>query len=164
MGGMEKKRMDEATKKRLRAGRMLLKGKGCAEVALAVGVARQTVYTWKALLDEGGIDALRAVPSRGRPARLDEAQLRGLREAVLQKPSEHGFGTELWTLKRVGVLIKRMYGVEFGQTQIWRILGALGFSVQKPEKRAIERDEDAVRQWKRRTWPALKKKPSGKAD
>lgn len=161
---MEKKRMDEATKKRLRAGRMLLKGKGCAEVALAVGVARQTVYTWKALLDEGGIDALRAVPSRGRPARLDEAQLRGLREAVLQKPSEHGFGTELWTLKRVGVLIKRMYGVEFGQTQIWRILGALGFSVQKPEKRAIERDEDAVRQWKRRTWPALKKKPSGKAD
>ncbi len=161
---MEKKRMDEATKKRLRAGRMLLKGKGCAEVALAVGVARQTVYTWKALLDEGGIDALRAVPSRGRPARLDEAQLRGLRAAVLQKPSEHGFGTELWTLKRVGVLIKRMYGVEFGQTQIWRILGALGFSVQKPEKRAIERDEDAVRQWKRRTWPALKKKPSGKAD
>ena len=161
---MEKKRMDEATKKRLRAGRMLLKGKGCAEVALAVGVARQTVYTWKALLDEGGIDALRAVPSRGRPARLDEAQLRGLRAAVLQKPSEHGFGTELWTLKRVGVLIKRMYGVEFSQTQIWRILGALGFSVQKPEKRAIERDEDAVRQWKRRTWPALKKKPSGKAD
>lgn len=161
---MEKKRMDEATKKRLRAGRMLLKGKGCAEVALAVGVARQTVYTWKALLDEGGIDALRAVLSRGRPARLDEAQLRGLRAAVLQKPSEHGFGTELWTLKRVGVLIKRMYGVEFGQTQIWRILGALGFSVQKPEKRAIERDEDAVRQWKRRTWPALKKKPSGKAD
>ena len=161
---MEKKRMDEATKKRLRAGRMLLRGKGCAEVALAVGVARQTVYTWKALLDEGGIGALRAVPSRGRPARLDEAQLRGLREAVLQKPSEHGFGTELWTLKRVGVLIKRMYGVEFGQTQIWRILGALGFSVQKPEKRAIERDEDAVRQWKRRTWPALKKKPSGKAD
>ena len=161
---MEKKRMDEATKKRLRAGRMLLKGKGCAEVALAVGVARQTVYTWKALLDEGGIDALRAVPSRGRPARLDEAQLRGLRAAVLQKPSKHGFGTELWTLKRVGVLIKRMYGVEFGQTQIWRILGALGFSVQKPEKRAIERDEDAVRQWKRRTWPALKKKPSGKAD
>lgn len=128
---MEKKRMDEATKKRLRAGRMLLKGKGCAEVALAVGVARQTVYTWKALLDEGGIDALRAVPSRRRPARLDEAQLRGLRAAVLQKPSKHGFGTELWTLKRVGVLIKRMYGVEFGQTQIWRILGALGFGVQK---------------------------------
>ena len=48
--------------------------------------------------------------------------------------------------------------------QIWRILGGLGFSVQKPERRAIERDEDAVRSWKRSTWPALKKKPSERAD
>jgi transposase len=143
---------------------MLLAGKGCAEVALAVGVARQTVYTWRRLLDEGGIDALRSVPDPGRPAQLDEAQLVALRASLLQSPTEHGFGTELWTLKRVGAVIERMHGVRFGQTQIWRILGALGFSPQKPEKRAIERDEDAVRNWKRRTWPALKKKPSKKAD
>jgi transposase len=44
---------------------MLLTGKRPAEVALAVGVARQTMYTWKRLLEEGGIEALRAVPSRG---------------------------------------------------------------------------------------------------
>jgi transposase len=122
------------------------------------------VYTWKALLDEGGIDALRAVPGRGRPAKLEPEQLAELRGALLQSPTAHGFGTELWTLKRVGALIKRMYGVEFSQTQVWRILGALGFSAQKPERRAIERDEDAVRHWKRHTWPALKKKPSAKAD
>jgi len=157
---MIKKRLDEAAKKRLRAGRLLLKGKKPAEVALEVGVARQTVYTWKGLLDDGGIDALRSVPARGRPARLDASQLEGLRRAIRQKPSEHGFGTELWTLKRVAVVIERRYGVQFGQTQIWRLLGALGFSVQKPERRAIERDEDAVRSWKRSTWPALKKKPS----
>jgi len=162
MIGMEKKRLDEATKKRLRAGRMLLTGKRPAEVALVVGVARQTVYTWKRLLDEGGIEALRAVPGRGRPAKLDEAQLEAVRRAVLQKPTEHGFGTDLWTLKRVGSVIKRLHGVQFGQTQIWRILGNLGFSAQKPEKRAIERDEDGVRQWKRRTWPGLKKKPAAK--
>lgn len=160
---MVKSRLDDATKKRLRAGRLLLKGKKPAEVSVAVGVARQTVYTWKALLDEGGIDALRAVPPRGRPARLDETQLAGLRRAILQKPTAHGFGTELWTLKRVGVVIDRLYSVKFGQTQIWRILGALGFSVQKPEKRAVERNDDAVRSWKRSTWPALKKKPSEKA-
>jgi len=159
---MAKKRLDEATKKRLRAGRMLLAGKRPADVAAAVGVARQTVYTWKRLLDEDGIDALRAVPGPGRPAKLDEGQLEEVRRAVLQKPTEHGFGTDLWTLKRVGVVIKRLHGVRFGQTQIWRILGALGFSAQKPEKRAIERDEDAVRQWKRRTWTGLKKKPGEK--
>ena len=158
------KRLDEATKKRLRAGRMLLAGKRPAEVALDVGVARQTVYTWKGLLDEGGIDALRAVPSRGRPAKLDASQLDGVRRAVLQSPTEHGFGTELWTLKRVGTVIEREYGVKFGTTQLWRILGALGFSVQKPEKRALERNEDVVGKGKRRTWPAFKKKPSEKAE
>jgi len=139
---------------------MLLAGKTPAEAARAVGVARQTAYTWKAVLDEGGIDALRAMPARGRPPRLDAEQLQALGRTLLQSPTAHGFGTELWTLKRVGVLIQRLYGVKFGPTQIWRILGALGFSVQKPERRAIERDEDEVRTWKRKTWPALKKKPA----
>ena len=159
---MVQKRLTEAARKRLRAGRLLLAGKSCAEAALIVGVARQTVYTWKRLLDEGGIDALRAVPERGRPAQLDGGQLAAVRAAILQSPTEHGFATELWTLRRVGAVIERMHGVRFSQTQIWRILGSLGFSVQKPEKRAIERNEDAVRSWKRSTWPALKKKPSEK--
>ena len=160
---MAQKWLSEATKRRLKAGRMLLAGKGCTDVAKAVGVARQTVYTWKGLLDEGGIDALRAVPERGRPAQLDEPQLATVRATLLRSPTEHGFGTDLWTLKRVGAVIERLHGVRFGQTQVWRILGALGFSPQKPEKRALERNEDAVRSWKRSTWPRLKKKPSGKA-
>lgn len=143
---------------------MLLAGKTPAQAAQAVGVARQTAYTWKAVLDEGGMDALRAMPTRGRPARLNEQQLQSLGRALLQKPAEHGFGTELWTLKRVGALIEWMYGVKFSQTQIWRLLGGLGFSVQKPERRAIERNEEAVQTWKRKTWPALKKKPSAKDD
>ena len=160
---MAQERLSDAARRRIRAGRMLLAGKRPAEVALAVGVARQTVYTWKALLDEGGIDALRCVPEPGRPAQLNQAQLAALRAAILQSPTEHGFGTELWTLKRVATVIERMHGVRFGQTQVWRILGSLGFSPQKPEKRAIERNDDAVRSWKRRTWPALKKKPNEKA-
>jgi transposase len=139
---------------------MLLAGKTPAEAAHAVGVARQTAYAWKAVLDEGGIDALRAMPTRGRPARLDGEQLQALGRALLDNPTQHGFGTELWTLKRVGVLIERLYGVKFSLTQIWRILGSLGFSVQKPERSAIERDEQAVQTWKRKTWPALKRRPA----
>ena len=145
--------LSEAAKKRVKAGRMLLAGKGCSEVALAVDVARQTVYTWKRLLGEGGIDALREVPERGRPAQLDGQRLAALRKALLQSPTEHGFGTELWTLKRVRSVIERQHGVRFSQVHVWRILGAMGFSAQKPEKRALERNEDAVRNWKRNTWP-----------
>ncbi len=145
---MVQKRLSEAAKKRLRAGRMLLAEKTPAESAVAVGVARQTVYTWKRLLDEGGIDALRAVPERGRPAHLDDAQWAHLRAAVLQGPTEHGFGADLWTLERVGAVIERMHGVRYSHVQVWRILGSLGFSRQKSEQRAIERDEAAVLHWK----------------
>ena len=102
------KKLDDAVRRRVRAGRMLLGGKTPAQVALAVGVARQTVYTWKAVLDEGGIDALRDMPRRGRPARLGEEQLQALARVLLQSPTEHGFGTDLWTLKRVGVVVQRM--------------------------------------------------------
>jgi transposase len=154
---MVKKKLDEAVRRRVRAGRMLLAGKTPAQAALAVGVARQTAYTWKAILDEGGIDALRDMPTRGRPARLDGEQLQALARVLPQKPTEHGFGTELWTLKRVRMVVQRMFGVEFSLSQIWRILCALGFSVQKPERRALERDKAAVQTWKRKTWPALKK-------
>jgi transposase len=150
-------KMDEATRKRVRAGRLMLAGNSPAEAAKVVGVARQTAYTWKARLDEGGIDALRSMVT-GRPAQLDAGQL-----ALLQGAMAHDFGTELWTLKRVRVLIERLYGVRFSEVHVWRLLGAMGFSSQKPERRAIERNEAAVLAWKRKTWPALKKSvpPSG---
>ena len=98
-------KMDEATRERVRAERLMLAGKTPAEAAQAVGVARQTAYTWKARLDEGGIEALRCMAA-GRPAQLDGKQLDGLRVALLQGAMAHDFGSELWTLKRVGVLIE----------------------------------------------------------
>jgi transposase len=137
----------------------MLAGKSPAEAATAVGVARQTAYTWKARLDEGGIEALRAMAT-GRPAQLDTGQIDALRSALLQGPLAHGFGTELWTLKRVRALIERLYGVRFSEVHVWRLLGAMGFSAQRPDRRALERDEAAVLAWKRKTWPALKKSVS----
>lgn len=98
------------------------------------------------------VDSMHYGPCQVEAARPSSTeQLAQLGHALLQSLTEHGFGTELWTLKRVGTLIKQMYGAEFGQTQVWRILGALGFSAQKPERRAIERDKQAVRKWKQHT-------------
>jgi transposase len=142
---------------------MLLAGKGPTEVAQAVGVARQTVHTWKGVLDEGGIDALRAMGDKGRPAQLDGRQIEQLRRNLLDSPTDHGFGTELWTLKRIRQLIERQFGVSYSEVHVWRIIGALGFSNQKPERRAIERDDAKVEEFKRKTFPALKKKPKGRA-
>jgi transposase len=149
-------KMDEATRKRVRAGRLMLAGQTPAQAANAVGVARQTAYTWKARLDEGGIEALRSMAT-GRPAQLDAKRLEALRTTLLQGAIAHGCGTELWTLKRVRALIERLYGVRFSEVHVWRLLGAMGFSSQEPERRAIERNDEAVLAWKRKTLPALKK-------
>jgi transposase len=155
--------MEEAVKRRVKAGRMLAAGKKPAEVAKTVGVARQTVYTWLRIFEEGGIDALRRINRGGRPAQLEPEQFERLRELLLEGAPAQGFGTPLWTIKRVRSLIERQFARQYSEVHVWRILGALGFSSQKPERRAIERDEEAVRRFKRRTWPGLKKKPSRKA-
>jgi transposase len=156
-------KMDEAAKRRVRAGRLLLKGKTAPEVAKAVGAPRQTVYRWLGVLQEYGIEGLREMSKGGRPAWITSEQLDELRELLLAGPIANGYGTDLWTLKRVRLLIEKQFGITYSDVHVWRILGSLGFSSQKPEKRAIERNEEAVAHWKKRTWPALKKKPAAKA-
>jgi transposase len=93
--------------------------------------AKPPTRSGEAPLDEGGIEALRLAPGRGRPAKLDAGQLVAVRAAILRRSTEHGFGTELWTAKRVGVVIERLHGVRFSQAHVWRILGALGFKRAK---------------------------------
>ena len=154
--------MDEAARRRVRAGRLLLQGKTPAEVAIKVGAPRQTVYRWLAVLNDGGIDALREMSKGGRPAQLDDAQHEQLRQILVAGAQAAGFGTELWTLRRVRETIKRQFGVQYSEVHVWRLLGKLGFSSQKPEKRAKERDEAAIERWKKRTWPALKKSAASK--
>jgi transposase len=156
--------MDEAAKRRVRAGRLLLQGRPPAEVAAAVGAPRQTVYRWLDVLNADGLDALRVMSKGGRPAQLDAEQHEELRHILLAGPQAAGFGTELWTIKRVRETIQRRFGVRYSEVHVWRLLGRLGFSSQKPERQAKERDEAAIARWKKRTWPALKKSAARKAD
>jgi len=159
-----KSKLDAATKRRVRAGHLLLAGKTPPEVARAVGAPRQTVYRWRDVLDAQGIDALRDMSKGGRPARIGAAELSRLYVALLEGPEMHGFTTPLWTLKRVRLWIERECGVRYSEVHVWRLLGQLGFSNQKPERRALERDAVAIEEWRKRTWPALKKTPDARDD
>jgi transposase len=152
----------ELQRRRLRGGRLLLRGETQAEVARRVGVTRTTVSDWNESLAEGGLEALKRRP-RGRPAGLDAAQRRELLKALTAGALAEGFPTELWTLARVGRLIERRFGRRYSESQVWRILMSLGFSCQRPSSKALERDEAAIRRWKRVRWPALKKTPQNKA-
>jgi transposase len=159
-----KSKQEEASKRRVRAGRLLLAGKTPPEVARMVSAPRQTVYRWREVLKVGGIEALRDINKGGRPAQLGAGELSQLYVALLEGPTAHGFTTPLWTLKRVRLLIEREFGVRYSEVHVWRLLGQLGLSSQKPERRALERDEAAIEHWRKRTWPALKKTPLAKED
>lgn len=143
-------------RRRLRAGRLLLRSVTQAEVARRVGVTRTTVSDWNAKLNAGGLQGLKRRP-RGRPPGLDTAQRRALIARLKEGALAHGFATELWTLPRVGQLIERQFARAYSESQVWRILMSLGFSCQRPAARALERNEAAIRQWKQQRWPTLKK-------
>ena len=152
----------ELEQRRLRAGRMLLKGVPQVEVARRVGVAKSTVSGWAKRVSEGGVDALRSNATLGRPAGLGAEQRAALVQALKDGAMANGFPTELWTLPRVGLLIRSKFGIRYSEPHVWRILRSLGFSPQRPGKRALERDEKAIRDWKRKRWPALKKTPQNR--
>jgi transposase len=143
-------------RRRMRAGRMLLRGVPQAEVARRVAVTRTTVSTWNEQLQSGGLEALKR-RARGRPSGLAAQQKDQLVRLLKEGALAQGFATELWTLRRVGQLIGEKFGHRYSESQVWRILIGLGFSSQRPTSRALERNEAAIRRWKRVRWPALKK-------
>src|SRR5487761_1471096 len=121
--------------RRLRAARLLSKGISQSEVARQVGAHRQSVSRWTRQLER-----------EGRP---------GLKRG----PEQLGNETKLWTAVRVAHLIEQECGVRYHPGHGWKLLRQLGWSCQRPTGRALERDEAAIRQWKRKRWPEIKKKP-----
>lgn len=145
--------------RRHQAVRLLEQGHSQAEVARRVGVAPNSVWRWWKAYRQGGKSALRAKPPPGRKSKLSVEQKEDLTRQLLQGARTNGFATDLWTCPRIGQLIRRCYGVNYHVDSLPRFLRALGFSCQRPQKRALERDDEAVARWVARHWPRIKKKP-----
>lgn len=126
-------------------------------IARRLSVSRQSVMRWYRAWRQGGRGALRAVGRAGRKPRVTPEQLAAVDAALRQGPRAHSFRTSLWTLPRVARLIKRLTGVQYHPGHVWRLLGALDWTVQRPATRAKERNEGAIRHWLRMRWPAVKK-------
>ncbi len=142
----------------MQAARLLDKGHPEAEVARRVRLHRQSVNRWAQDLASGGRVALKRAGRAGRKPRLTSDDLRRLEQGLTRGPEALGYGTSLWTAWRVADLIARECGVKFSTGHVWRILrDELGWSPQRPAGRALERNEAAIRHWKRERWPALKK-------
>lgn len=136
---------------------LLDEGYSLNEVGRMVGSAASSVMRWRDARQNGGEEALKVRFSSGRPSALSEAQRKQLVKRLLKGAMANGFSTELWTSARVARLIQQHCRVRFHRSHVARLLHELGFSCQKPQRRALERDEARIEEWKRKEWPRIKK-------
>jgi transposase len=136
---------------RLRAADLFARQVPQAEIARELGVDRKNVSRWHRRWQQGGQDALRSRGAPGRTPLVSPAQLAQVEQALLAGARASGFGNDLWTLT----------GIAHHPGHVWRLLRQLGWSVQRPARRAAERDDAAVERWVKQDWPRIKKGPSG---
>ncbi len=134
--------------RRLRALELKEQGWSQRQIAAALGVTEGAVSQWLKRAREGG-----------RPPKLTGDQRAQLPALLAQGAEAYGFIGQVWTTQRVAVVIERTFGVRYDPSHVARLLKRLRWSVQKPERRATQRDEAAIQRWREDRWPALKQTP-----
>jgi transposase len=125
-------------------------------IAEKLGVSGPTVHEWKERWEKNGRAGLRA-GHYGRASRLSPKQERQVQRNILNGAAAHGFQGDFWTLKRLTIAVQRWTGTTYEDRSIWHAMHRLGFSCQRPVRKAVERDEGAIRTWMLETWPKVKK-------
>lgn len=153
-----KKLTREQQAERRQAGiRLLEKGQSQAEIARQLGVSPAAVCVWSRKLKKYGKESLAMQKATGRPPSLTKADQTELEKILKAGAVAAGFESERWTQKRVRQVIEQQFGVHYHRNYISRLLHDMGWSVQKPETRAIERDEELIRAWLSKDWARIKK-------
>ena len=149
--GLEERRMQAAT--------LFRTGYRPAEVARQLGVSCTSASRWYLAWQQEGVRGLRAAGRAGRRPRLDARQWRRVEQALLKGPLAFGYGSELWTLERVAAVIEQVSGVRHHPGHVWRLLKERDWTWQKPARRAVERNEEAIGHWVHEEWPRVKGGP-----
>ena len=143
--------------RRKRALKLLDAGYSLNEVGKLVGCNASSVMRWRDTRRRGGSKALRVRFSPGRPLKLSQKQRKLLVQVLLKGPVAKGYATNLWTTARIAEVIGREFGVEYHRDHVGKLMHLLKWSPQKPERRALERNEQAIKRWKKKDWPRIKK-------
>lgn len=151
----------EAERRRQQAVALAKQGCSSAVIGRRLGIDPRTVRRWKAKYRKAGAKGLKTKRPPGRACRLTPRQRRDLARRLVRGAMSEGFSSALWTCPRIAQVIQRRYGVKYHVDHLPKLMKSLGFSAQKPERQARERDEVAIRDWIDRVWPSLKKKPPG---
>jgi transposase len=151
---------EQLEQRRRRAIAQVKAGHTLSAVARQFSASVSSVHRWWQAYTRGGVRGLRPKPIPGRPSRLSAVQKQQLVTLLGRGPLRAGYRTDLWTLPRVAGVIRQHFGVRYHPAHVWKLLTGLGWSGQKPERRAVERDEPAIARWTRTAWPRIKKRRS----
>ncbi len=149
-------------RRRFEAIQLLERGLSQAEIARRLRVVRQTVARWVHDYRTQGKSALRKAGRAGRRPRLNEKQRQQLEKLLVAGPERLGNETPPWTCPRVAHLIEEEFAVRYHDGHVWKILVGLGWSPQRLKGRARQRSEEQILNWKKKVWPGLKQKRSGR--
>jgi transposase len=136
---------------------LLKSGLSLNEVARRIQCVASSVMRWRNAWRRRGAEALKVGSSPGRPLKLKAAQRRRLLRLLLKGSLAHGYNTNVWTTARIAEVIRLEFGVRYHRDHIGRLMHRLNWSHQKPEKRAIERNDEEIERWKQKEWPRVKK-------
>ena len=145
--------------RRLKAAQLFKRGDPQAEIVRRLGVSRPTAHRWYRVWRRHGAAGLQGAGRAGRKPRLDARALKRLEAALLRGPAAWGYSTHLWTLERVAAVIRKVCRVRYHPRHVGRVLRRLGWSRQRPDRRARERNEAAIQRWVRHRWRQVKKTP-----
>ncbi len=142
----------------MRAVEMFSVGRRQVDVVVELGVSAQTASRWHKAWTAGGREALVGADRAGRRAWLDDERIGEVEAVVMKGPKANGFPADMWTLDRVAEVIERVTGVRYSRSQTWTILRErMGWSRQRPTRKARERDDEAIAAWRKTEWPRIKK-------
>jgi len=144
--------------RRLQAADLFEQGKSKAEVAHQLGVSAQTAGRWYARWHDGEVAGMRTA-RQGKPAQLGPAELARIRQVLDHGAVAAGFDNDLWTLARVAEVIEQVTGVAHHPGHVWRLLRQLRWSLQRPARKATERNEAAIARWVAEEWPRIVQTP-----
>lgn len=140
------------------AAKLFAAGKTRAEVAVDLGVSWRAAHAWFLRWQQDGTTGLESVGKPGPASKFSDAEVATLREQLLRGAIANGFRNELWTLRRVARIIREQTDKQASPSEVWRLLRRMGWTPQKPKRKARERDEAKIQRWKEETWPELCRK------
>ena len=147
----------ELEARRIRGVELLREGRNLSEVGRLLGCHPSAVLRWRDTVRRKGAEGLKARPAPGRPSKLTRRQLDRLLRTLLKGALARGYSTDVWTTRRIAEVIEAEFGVRYHRDHVGRLMHGLKWSCQKPERRALERQEERIRQWKEAEWPRIKK-------